>query len=615
MKQENSMIPKKINPFPLLLIILGFILLKNKMDQAKIKELSYSEFLRLVDKKEVKNIVIKGETLLGEFDSKDQKHSNFKTRIVKKEISDDLYSKGINFKSIEEKSPLSDVLLLFLPTLLFIGFWYFLMRRGLKNMGPGGNLMGLGKSKAKIFNPTNSSITFSDVAGADEALEELKEVIDFLKNSKKVQSLGGKMPKGILLVGAPGTGKTLIAKAMAGEAKVPFFSCSGSEFVEMFVGVGAARVRDLFQEAKKSAPCIIFIDELDALGKMRQINSFGGNDEKEQTLNQLLVEMDGFDTQGGIIILAATNRPEMIDPALLRAGRFDRQVVVDRPDKIGREQILKIHLQKTKCNPQLSLSTIAGLTPGFTGADLANLVNEAALIATRKNASQIEELHFTLALERIVAGVEKKNKILLPKERETVAVHELGHALVGYFFFPEDRIHKVSIIPHGIGSMGHTIQRPTEDKFMMTKNYLKNKLAVLLAGRAAEILCFHEISTGAADDLSKATNLASDMITKFGMDEEIGFISYDQNQNLFLGNRNTFLNPNLSQNTLTRIDDAIKNLLDEAYHNAYDFLKLNEEILMDATKVLLQRESLNEEDLKVLFNNLKGKREMLNFLS
>jgi len=615
MKQDHLMTPKKTNFLPLLFIVLSFLFLKHTIDESKIKDLAYSDFLKLVEKKAVKNVVVKGDSLTGELITADKKQSIFKTRIVKKEISDDLFSKGINFKSIEEKSNLSDILILFLPTLLFIGFWYFLIRRGIKNMGPGGNLMGLGKSKAKIFNPTNSSITFSDVAGADEALEELKEVIDFLKNSKKVQSLGGKMPKGILLVGAPGTGKTLIAKAMAGEAKVPFFSCSGSEFGEMFVGVGAARVRDLFQEAKKAAPCIIFIDELDALGKMRQINSFGGNDEKEQTLNQLLVEMDGFDTQGGIIILAATNRPEMIDPALLRAGRFDRQVVVDRPDKLGREQILKIHLQKTKCNPDLNLSTIAGLTPGFTGADLANLVNEAALIATRKNASQIEESHFTLAIERIVAGVEKKNKIILPKERETVAVHELGHALVGYFFFPEDRIHKVSIIPHGIGSMGHTIQRPNEDKFMMTKNYLKNKLAVLLAGRAAEILCFHEISTGAADDLSKATSLASEMVTKFGMDEEIGFISYDQNQNIFLGNRNPFLNPNLSQETLTKIDEAVKKLLDEAYYSALNFLKINNDILVYATGVLLQRESLNEEDLKILFNDLKGQREMLTSLS
>jgi len=416
-------------------------------------------------------------------------------------------------------------------------------------------------------------------------------------------------------VGAPGTGKTLIAKAMAGEAGVPFFSCSGSEFVEMFVGVGAARVRDLFNEAKKSAPCVIFIDELDALGKARQITSFGGNDEKEQTLNQLLVEMDGFDTQGGIIILAATNRPEMIDPALLRAGRFDRQVVVDKPDKKGRKDILSIHIKKTKIDPQLDLEKIAELTPGFSGADLANLVNEAALIATRKNATSIMMDHFTLALERTIAGLEKKNRLLNPKERETVAFHEMGHAMVGFHFQSDDKIHKVSIIPHGIGSMGYTIQRPSEDRYILTKRSLENKLTTLLAGRASEMLIFNELSTGASDDLSKASSLAQEMITKYGMDLNLGFVTYETHSSPFLGVKDPYSNVSLSQETAVKIDQAIRAMVMDAFHRAYHFLEINEGLLRKSTNELLKKETLNEEELKDLFSSLTNEELVQQSLS
>jgi len=466
-------------------------------------------------------------------------------------------------------------------------------------MGMGG-LMAIGKSKAKVYMETDTKVTFADAAGVDEAKEELKEVVEFLKNPEEHGRLGAKIPKGVLLVGPPGTGKTLLARAVAGEAGVPFFSISGSEFVEMFVGVGAARVRDLFDQAKKKAPCIIFIDELDALGRARGPFSIGGHDEKEQTLNQLLVELDGFDPKEGIVLLAATNRPEILDPALLRAGRFDRQILVDRPDKLGRIAILKVHTRKVHLAADVKLDEIAALTPGFTGADLANLVNEAALVATRRNAEAVTSADFTAAVERIIAGLEKKNRLLNPHERDVVAHHEMGHALVAMALPGTDPVHKVSIIPRGIGSLGYTIQRPTEDRFLMGRSELDNKLAVLLGGRAAESICFSEVSTGAADDLKKATDIARSIVTRFGMDETLGNVSYEDEPSPFLGALPGIPQPTTrySEDTTRKIDEAVRAIIKNAFGRASAILKQNHDVLEKAAKLLLEHETLDQDALQ-----------------
>jgi len=412
------------------------------------------------------------------------------------------------------------------PVLLFVGLWMLVVRR--MAQGPGGaGFMSLGKSKAKVYVETAVPVTFADVAGVDEAKDELREIVAFLKDPAAGGRLGARMPKGVLLVGPPGTGKTLLARAVAGEAGVPFFSISGSEFVEMFVGVGAARVRDLFEQARAKAPCIIFIDELDALGRARNAHpGVGAHDEKEQTLNQLLVELDGFDGTSGIVLLAATNRPEVLDPALLRAGRFDRQILVDRPDRRGRAAILDVHLRKIRLADGVAADSIAVLTPGFTGADLANLANEAALVATRRGSDRVETADFQAAIERIVAGLERKNRLLNPFEREVVAYHEMGHAVVAAATPGSDPVHKISIIPRGIGALGYTLQRPTDDRYLMTCEELEGKMAVLLGGRAAERVVFGHLSTGAADDLARATDIARDMALRFAMVPELGHVAY-----------------------------------------------------------------------------------------
>lgn len=569
------------------------------------QRIGYSDFKKHLEKGDVAKVVLHGENVTGEFKRPINGKKVFSTTLVEPETAKQFDKYKVPYESEGSSSLMGNFILFILPTILLIGFWYYILRRGLKGMSGGtGSFMSIGKSKAKIYVEQDTKVTFKDVAGADEALEELREVIDFLKNAEKVKSLGGKMPKGILLVGSPGTGKTLIAKAIAGEAGVPFFSTNGAEFVEMFVGVGAARVRDLFEQAKKSAPCMIFIDELDALGKTRHSSIMGGNDEKEQTLNQLLVEMDGFDTQGGIIILAATNRPEMIDPALIRAGRFDRQVVVDKPDRKGRNDILLIHSKKVKLDPNVNFDSIAGLTPGFTGADLANLVNEAVLIATRENSETVHMDHFTRAMERIVAGIEKKNKVLSPKEKEIVSYHEMGHALVGYSLNKEDKIHKVSIIPRGIGSMGHTIQHPTEDKYLMTKEDLENKMAVLLAGRAAEMLIFEKLSTGASDDLAKATQIAREMVMHFGMTEELGFVTYEESLSPFLEAKDNFGHGSFSDETAKEIDECVKKIIMKAYQRSFMFLSSHRDILEKAAGILKEKENLNEEELIEIFKEI-----------
>lgn len=492
-----------------------------------------------------------------------------------------------------------------IPIVFVMAIWSLLINRfaNKDGMGPGLGLMSIEKSRAKVYMESNVKTTFKDVAGVDEAKGELEEVIGFLKEPERYNRLGGHLPKGILLVGPPGTGKTLLARAVAGEAGVPFFSISGSEFVEMFVGVGAARVRDLFAQAQKTAPCIIFIDELDALGRARGLNPMGGgHDEKEQTLNQLLVEMDGFDPRLGVILLAATNRPEILDQALLRAGRFDRHVLVDRPDRIGRAQILQVHMRGVTCDDTVKPDDIAASTPGFTGADLANLVNEAVLLATRRNAVAVQADDFTAALERVVAGLEKKNRLLNIKERTVVAFHEMGHALVALSIPGSDPIQKVSIIPRGIGALGYTMQRPTEDRFLMSREELENKLSILLGGRAAETIVFGDVSTGASDDLSKATDVARSMATRYGMVKELGPITYENETQSFLtGYQNPYPEArHFSEETAREIDCAVRDLINNALARAIKILEEHRENLDEAANLLLTKETLGPDDLSAL---------------
>jgi cell division protease FtsH len=450
-----------------------------------------------------------------------------------------------------------------------------------------------------VFVETDIKVTFADVAGVDEAKAELQEVVDFLKDPVAHGRLGARMPKGVLLVGPPGTGKTLLARAVAGEAGVPFFSISGSEFVEMFVGVGAARVRDLFEQARGKAPCIVFIDELDALGRARGSSALGGggHDEKEQTLNQLLSELDGFDSQSGVVLLGATNRPEILDPALLRAGRFDRQVLVDRPDRKGRVDILAVHVKRVKMAGAVSLDAIAALTPGFSGADLANLVNEAALLATRRNATEVTLADFTMAIERIVAGLEKKNRLLNPHERDVVAHHEMGHALVAMALPGADPVQKVSIIPRGIAALGYTMQRPIEDRFLMDRRELLDRMAVLLAGRAAEALIFDEVSTGAGDDLARATEIARSMVVRFGMDAKLGQVAYEPETQSLLGGAGEWRPAHYGAQTADAIDAAIRTLVEDAFARARAILTPNRGLLDRSAKRLLEVETFGEAEL------------------
>ncbi len=511
-------------------------------------------------------------------------------------IAEELEAAKVKYSGVVENTWVSTLLSWVVPVALFFFVWSLLTRR----MGQGlGSLMSVGQSKARVFVEKDIKIGFADVAGVDEAKEELQEIVAFLKDPTTHGRLGARIPKGILLVGPPGTGKTLLARAVAGEAGVPFFSINGSEFVEMFVGVGAARVRDLFTQARASAPCIIFIDELDALGRARGISGLsGGHDEKEQTLNQLLSELDGFDPTIGVVLLAATNRPEVLDPALLRAGRFDRQVSVDRPDKIGRVGILQVHLKKIKLATGVDPAAIAALTPGFTGADLANLVNEAAVLATRRRAQSVSLEDFTAAIERVIAGPEKRNRLLNPRERRIVAFHEMGHAIVAMALPDTDSIKKVSIIPRGIGTLGYTMQMPTEDRYLMTRTELLNRMTVLLGGRAAEMVIFAEATTGAADDLQRATEMARAMVTRYGMEPEIGQASLVAERPRYLdlselGQRQS----EASDETNAKIDNAIRNLIEQAFNRACDILRSCARIHQESAQRLLDKETYSEDDL------------------
>jgi cell division protease FtsH len=574
------------------------------------QSLSYSEFMDLVAKGEMTDVVVGADSISGTYQSKGGVPTTFVANRVDPEVAAELRRYNVHFSGATSSGFLPGLIAMLLPTAVLVFFWWFIFRPNTSSSGVGG-LTAAGRSRARVFAETDIKVTFADVAGVDEAKQELAEVVGFLKDPHFYGRLGARIPKGVLLVGPPGTGKTLLARAVAGEAAVPFFSITGSEFVEMFVGVGAARVRDLFQEARKQAPAIVFIDELDALGRARGIDMpGGGHEEKEQTLNQLLAEMDGFDPSVSIVVLAATNRPEILDPALLRAGRFDRQVLVDRPDRKGRVEILRVHAKKITMAPNVQIETIASLTAGFTGADLANLVNEAALVATRRGADSTTLEDFMQAIERIIAGLEKKSRILNAHEREVVAHHEMGHALVAIATPGTDPVQKVSIIPRGIAGLGYTIQRPTEDRFLISQTELANRMAVLLGGRAAEALVFGEVSTGAADDLAKATDIAHSMAVRFGMTPQLGQVVYEPENNSFLAGSLTSWRPRTyGDSAADEIDRTVKALIETAFQQATRILERNRLLLVACARELLARETLNPEDLAKLTTGMIGESE------
>jgi cell division protease FtsH len=581
-----------------LFAVFAILMLQQWWQQAQqVEVVPYSEFERLLAENRVSEVVISDQHITGKLKSPEGKKTVVVANLVAPDLAERLSKYGVKYTRVYESTFLRDLLSWVVPALVFFGLWMILARRLAGQQGLGG-FMSIGKSRAKIYVEKSTGVTFADVAGVEEAKAELQEVVEFLKDPGRYGRLGAHVPKGVLLVGPPGTGKTLLARAVAGEAGVAFFSISGSEFVEMFVGVGAARVRDLFEQARGRAPAIIFIDELDALGRARGSFGLGGHDEKEQTLNQLLSELDGFDPSTGLVLLAATNRPEILDPALLRAGRFDRQVLVDRPDKKGRIQILQVHAKKIRLAPGVELEQVAALTPGFSGADLANLVNEAALLATRRSAEAVALDDFTQAVERIVAGLEKRNRVLNEQERRVVAYHEMGHALVAMALPGSDPVHKISIIPRGVGALGYTIQRPTEDRFLMTREELENKMAVLLGGRGAEETVFGRLSTGAADDLVKVTGIARSMVMRYGMVKSLGNIAYDEERSPFLAGVPVAPGPReFSEETAREIDIAVRDIVKAAYDKALSILARERETLERGAKRLLEKETLGEAEL------------------
>jgi cell division protease FtsH len=580
-------------------LVHDFILALNKVE-----EVPYSQFKRWVADGKVAEVSVTSQTLTGRLNPQGESKTGqmFSTiRVEDPDLVRELNQHGVVFAGVIETTFWRDLLSWFLPVALFAGVWLFILRR----MGQAqGGFMQVGQSKAKIYVEKDIKVTFADVAGVDEAKEELREVIEFLKTPEKFTKLGGKIPKGILLVGPPGTGKTLLARAVAGEAGVTFFSISGSEFVEMFVGVGAARVRDLFDQAKLKAPCIIFIDELDALGKARGAGPMG-HEEREQTLNQLLVEMDGFDPRIGVILMAATNRPEILDPALLRAGRFDRHVVVDRPDKVGRLAILRVHARQVTLGPDADLENIAAMTPGFSGADLANIINEAALLAVRRGKDQVGISELQEAVERVIAGLEKKNRVLNKMEKERVAFHETGHALVAMSLPGMDQVQKISIIPRGVAALGYTLQLPTEDRFLMTKSELENKVAVLLGGRIAEELTFGEASTGAQNDLVKATDIAKSMVKAYGMSDKLGTITLErERQPQFLQLPIGSEKGDYSEETAREIDCEVRRIIDEQYGRVRQLLEKRKAALHQGATLLLEREVITGPELKAIMEQV-----------
>jgi cell division protease FtsH len=600
-KKKDALPPKAhFSIWYFLMAFLLFSYIQQYFFSRKVETISYGQFKQDLAEGNVSQLTVGPENITGTLTGKEKKPGQrfITIRVDDPNLVKELDEHKVDYSGHYESKFLSSILSWILP----IGIMLLIWRYAMKKMGPGMGVMSFGKSKAKIFAQNETRVTFADVAGIDEAREELQEIVEFLRNPGKFQKLGGRIPKGVLLVGPPGTGKTLLAKAVAGEAKVPFFSISGSEFVEMFVGVGAARVRDLFSQATRQAPCIIFIDELDALGKARRMNVMGGHDEQEQTLNQLLVEMDGFETNKGVIIMAATNRPEILDPALLRPGRFDRQVLVDRPDINGREAILKIHSKNVLLGPDVDLRKVAGRTPGFVGADLANLVNEAALLAARKNKDRVGSADFDEAIDRVVGGLQKKNRVMNPQEKEIVAFHESGHAIVAESVEHADPVHKISIIPRGIAALGYTQQQPTEDRYLMTRSELLDRLAVLLGGRVAEEQVFGEISTGAQNDLQRATDIARSMVTEYGMSDLLGLVTYEHaHQPMFLP-ENFTSSKTYSETKATQIDEEISRVIEKAHERVRKILSERRKVLDDLAHLLSQKEIVQGQELREMMS-------------
>jgi cell division protease FtsH len=589
---------------PVGIAVITLLLVQATLSQPRPIQVTYSEFRKLLDAGRIQSIMAGEGTFIGELkddiaDTSGRRSRHFSVDVAGLPKDADLVKlcldKNVDIKGSPEPNPWNVVLLWLVPSLIIVLLLYFLI---IRRMGPGGGAMTFGRSRAKLYAQEDLHISFDDVAGLEEAVDELREVVDFLKNPEKYQAVGGRIPKGVLLVGPPGTGKTLLARAVAGEAGVPFFGLSGSDFVEMFVGVGAARVRDLFAQADQRAPCIIFIDELDALGKSRGSGIVGGHDEREQTLNQLLVEMDGFDSNRGVIIMAATNRPEILDAALLRPGRFDRTVVVDRPDVKGREAILNVHIRNVKVAEDLNLREIASLTPGFVGADLANLINEAALLAGRKGIPHVTRPLLEEAIERSMAGLERKQRVMMPEEKRRIAYHECGHAIVAFLLPGSDPVHKISIVPRGIGALGYTLQRPLDDRYLATQSELENRICTLLGGITAEEIVFGETSTGAQNDLQRVASIARSMVKDFGMSPQLGRLQYRDSQ------EPTFLGPALgtgreySETTAREIDMEVRRIVDEAQVLVRNILDQHRQAIEKLAERLLEKEVLDADELK-----------------